>query len=90
MSQSIVQANSKSAIRDFLAETIATHPPRVRNALRLKKWRTYEIVPYLQNIFFPIFSGVHMCSLRSRRDGDDTQVHDHDASTINSAHKNSR
>ena len=56
VSQSIVQANSKSAIRDFLAETIATHPPRIRNALRFKKkWQTYEIVPYLQNIFFQFF-----------------------------------
>ena len=36
-SQSIVQANSKNAICDFLCEKIATHPPIIRNALHLQK-----------------------------------------------------
>ena len=37
-SQSTMQAaNSRSAIRDFLSETIATHPRIIQNALRLGK-----------------------------------------------------
>ena len=46
--QSIVQASSKCAIRDFLSETVTTHPPISRNALRLqrkKKRPTYEMIP---------------------------------------------
>ena len=47
--QSIVQASSKCAIGDFLSETVTTHPPIIRNALRLqrrkKKRRTYEMIP---------------------------------------------
>ena len=34
-SQRNVQVNSKSAIHDFSPETIATHPPIIRNALHL-------------------------------------------------------
>ena len=59
VSQSIVQANSKSAICDFLAETIATHPPRIRNALRLQtKMANLCDSPlhtkYLFSNFFPV------------------------------------
>ena len=36
-SQSIMQENLKSAIRDFLFEKIATYPPIFRNALCLQK-----------------------------------------------------
>ena len=48
VSQRIMQANPKSAIRDFLSKTIATHPPIIWNALcseKKRRQRTYEMLP---------------------------------------------
>ena len=45
--QRTVQANSKSAIRDFLSETIPTHPPTIQNALHLEKMANLWDAPLL-------------------------------------------